>query len=78
MTTQSVCRHSLLQGDWDNICESLRKGKGMMGIGGGFSKAIKAANEEYFAKCGLEATYAEYAAGQKCMIVYAAGTVPKP
>ena len=48
----------------------------MTGIGGGFSKAIVAANEKYFAKCGLEATYAEYAAGQKCMIVYEKGQVP--
>merc|ERR1712216_759017 len=51
-------------------------GKGMTGIGGGFSKAIRQANDDYFTKCGLEATYAEYAKGQKCMIVYAAGTVP--
>lgn len=44
--------------------------------GGGFSKAITEANGLYFEKCGLEATYAEYAAGQKCMIVYAKGGVP--
>lgn len=58
------------------VCESLRKGKGTTGVGGGFSKAIVAANEQYFDKCGLEGKYAEYAAGQKCMIVYAKGTAP--
>jgi len=62
---------------WAAICKSLADGKGFTGFGGGFSKAIKKANEDHFDKCGLEATYAEYAKGQKCMIVYAKGTVPK-
>ena len=61
---------------WEAICTMLREGKGFIGIGGGFSKAIKEANEQYFDKCNLEATYAEYAYGQKCMIVYAKGKVP--
>ena len=38
--------------------------------------AIAEANLLYFDKCGLEATYAEYAMGQLCMIVYAKGRVP--
>ena len=62
--------------DWEAICESLRKGKGATGIGGGFSKAIHEAQEQYFSKCDLEATYAEYGYGQKCMIVYEKGKVP--
>lgn len=74
--TDAVKAAGISEADWDAICESLRKGKGMTGIGGGFSKAITAANETYFDKCGLEATYAEYSAGQKCMIVYAKGKVP--
>eukprot|EP00322_Chrysochromulina_rotalis_P003655 CAMPEP_0115854726 /NCGR_PEP_ID=MMETSP0287-20121206/14175_1 /TAXON_ID=412157 /ORGANISM="Chrysochromulina rotalis, Strain UIO044" /LENGTH=110 /DNA_ID=CAMNT_0003308857 /DNA_START=64 /DNA_END=396 /DNA_ORIENTATION=- len=74
--TQAVKDAGISDADWEAICEMLRKGKGMMGIGGGFSKAIASANELYFDRCGLEATYAEYAAGQKCMIVYKKGTVP--
>mmetsp|Transcript_4930 Transcript_4930/g.17227 ORF Transcript_4930/g.17227 Transcript_4930/m.17227 type:complete len:127 (-) Transcript_4930:82-462(-) len=62
--------------EWAEICSALRKAKGATGIGGGFSKAIEVANGAYFKKCGLEATYAEYAAGQKCMIVYKIGEVP--
>lgn len=74
--TPAVKAAGITEADWDEICKSLAKGKGMTGIGGGFSKAIVTANEMYFDKCGLEATYAEYAAGQKCMIVYAKGKVP--
>lgn len=74
--TEDVKAKGISEADWEAICESLRKGKGMTGIGGGFSKAIVAANEDYFTKAGLEATYAEYAKGQKCMIVYAKGEVP--
>ena len=74
--TPAVKEAGISEADWDAICEMLAKGKGMTGIGGGFSKAIKSANELYFDKCNLEATYAEYAAGQKCMIVYKKGAVP--
>ena len=63
--TDAVKAAGVSAADWDAICEMLRKGKGMTGIGGGFSKAIVEANGLYFDKCGLEATYAEYAAGQK-------------
>ena len=54
--TPEVQKAGISEADWDAICESLRKGKGMTGIGGGFSKAIVTANETYFDKCGLEAT----------------------
>ena len=54
--TPEVQKAGISEEDWDAICESLRKGKGMTGIGGGFSKAIVSANETYFDKCGLEAT----------------------
>ena len=74
--TDAIKATGISEADWDAICASLAKGKGMTGIGGGFSKAIKKANDDYFDKCGLEATYAEYAKGQKCMIVYKKGTVP--
>ena len=74
--TAAVKDAGVSEADWEAICEMLRKGKGAMGIGGGFSTAITDANGLYFDKCGLEAVYAEYAMGQKCMIVYAKGTVP--
>ena len=54
--TAAVKEAGISEADWDAICESLRKGKGITGIGGGFSKAIVKANEEFFDKCGLEAT----------------------
>eukprot|EP00325_Prymnesiales_sp_UTEX-LB-985_P032854 CAMPEP_0174738522 /NCGR_PEP_ID=MMETSP1094-20130205/70095_1 /TAXON_ID=156173 /ORGANISM="Chrysochromulina brevifilum, Strain UTEX LB 985" /LENGTH=122 /DNA_ID=CAMNT_0015941951 /DNA_START=39 /DNA_END=407 /DNA_ORIENTATION=+ len=74
--TDAVKAAGITEAEWDEICTSLSKGKGMTGIGGGFSKAIVAANEKFFDAKGLEATYAEYAKGQKCMIIYAKGTVP--
>ena len=40
-----------------------------VGIGGGFTKAIGAANDEYFTKIGCVAAYAEYGPGQKAMVV---------
>ena len=46
--TNAVEQKGTTAEDWATICESLRKGKGITGIGGGFSKAIKAANDDYF------------------------------
>jgi len=55
---------------WVEICTSLRKGKGVTGMGGGFSKAISQANADYFDKLGLIGAYAEYHKGQKAMVVF--------
>ena len=74
--TPEMAKAGVSEADWDAICESLRKGKGMTGIGSGFANAVKAANDAYFSKCDLEAINAEYGVGQKCMLVYAKGTVP--
>ena len=52
------------------ICKMLRDGYGSTGTGGGFSKAITKANEEYFSKIGCVACYAEYGMGQKAMVVF--------
>ena len=54
---------------WADICKSLREGKGMTGIGGGFSAAIGKANTTVFSKVGVIGVYAEYGQGQKAMVV---------
>lgn len=54
---------------WAEICKMLREGKGMTGIGGGFSAAISKANSTIFDKVGVIGVYAEYGAGQKAMVV---------
>ena len=54
---------------WADICKSLREGKGMFGIGGGFSAAISQANKSVFDKLGVIGVYAEYGPGQKAMVV---------
>ena len=59
----------LTKEDWEAICKSLASGKGMMGMDGGFSKAISKANEDYLDKIGCIGVYAEYGKGQKCMVV---------
>jgi hypothetical protein len=55
--------------EWAEICTSLRKGKGFTGMGGGFTKAIAAANNKYLWKIGCLAAYCEYGPGQKAMVV---------
>ena len=54
---------------WETICSSLASGKGMMGMDGGFSKAIAKANEDFLDGIGCIGCYAEYGKGQKCMVV---------
>lgn len=54
--------------EWVKICKSLRANYST--FSGGFSKAITAANKEYFEKLGCVACYAEYHKGCKAMVVY--------
>ena len=54
---------------WAEICKMLREGKGMTGIGGGFSVAITKANGGFLNKIGCIGVYAEYGPGQKAMVV---------
>ena len=67
--TEELKAKGLGEDGWAAICKSLSVGKGWTGIGGGFSKAIADANEEYFSKIGCVAAYAEYGPGQKAMVV---------
>lgn len=67
--TPEVKAKGVTDAQWANICKSLREGKGMTGLGGGFSVAIGKANSTVFDKVGLVGVYAEYGKGQKAMVV---------
>ena len=65
------------EAQWADICAMLRKGKGMTGLGGGFSAAITKANSSVLEKAGAIGVYAEYGPGQKAMVVLDATSTDK-
>lgn len=67
--TPELKAKGITDAQWADVCKTLREGKGMTGLGGGFSAAISKANSTTFDKCGVIGVYAEYGAGQKCMVV---------
>lgn len=57
--TSELADKGVTEEQWAEICTSLRSGKGMTGLGGGFSLAIAEANAHFFDKLDLVACYAE-------------------
>lgn len=67
--TEELKKAGLTEEQWKTVLELLRSDKGVLGLGGGFSKAIAKCNTEYFEPIGCVAAYAEYHKGQKAMVV---------
>jgi type 1 glutamine amidotransferase len=67
--TPELKKKGLTEEQWSKILEQIRSSKGLIGLGGGFSKAITQVNADYFDAIGCVAAYAEYHKGQKAIVV---------